>query len=97
MTEEQIQYLTGWARTCKRVYNNTGKMPHPTKIKMQNGYTLSGDPAIDVSENCMKDWDNFLQELLDKKIFKIVRILYNKVEYSFTSINMVEQILSIYE
>lgn len=96
MTQKQIQYLVGWAKTCKRVYNNTGKMPHPSKIIMANGYTLSGDPDIDVREECTEDWDNFLQELVDNGIFRIVRYLHNKVEYGFTSINIVEQILSIY-
>lgn len=97
MTQEQIQYLVGCAKTCKRVYRNTGKMPHHSKIIMTNGYTLSGGHNIDVREDCTKDWDNFLQELVDNGIFRVARIRPNKIEYSFTSLNIVEQILSIYD
>ena len=64
MTQEQIQYLVGCAKTCKRVYRNTGKMPHHSKIIMTNGYTLSGDHNIDVREDCTKDWDNFFKSWL---------------------------------
>lgn len=97
MTQEQIHYLVGCAKICKRVYCNTGKMPHPSKFLMTNGYTLSGDPDIDVREDCTKDWDNFLQELVNKGIFRVVKYRRNKVEYSFTSLNIIEQILSIYD
>lgn len=94
-SERQWNCLKNWAKTCQDCFRRSGHIPLLTKIPTENeGFTLSGTPATDVSKNEVDEWDNFLNNLIDDGFIKFAGYQGNQTKYRFTSMTVVEQILA---
>lgn len=91
MTKRQKEYLINWAKLCKDVYERSGNILPSRKIETENGgFSLTPNLAIDIAKDEVDEWENFLQELINRGIIKETKPFK---EYKFTSMKWVEEIL----
>lgn len=94
--KRQWDCLKNWATNCQDCFQRSGRMLPLTKIPADNGgFTLYGGSSADVRKDEVKEWDNFLNNLIDDDFIKFAGYQGNLTKYRFTSMAAVEQILAL--